>query len=304
MRRLSPTPSASRRRRVVGLAPAAPFELSASFYPYLSTHGRGPGRSGRGGRAGRHPGRAGVGLVGAGQTIALKVEQQLPTTPEIWTEVRPDAVTWTVPPGLVFAEAAEGLRPAVTGPERTSGEFELQAKFGGKQAICLITMKAAGPDPNDPEAKLVVVREPGGEYLAVGERQRYAIVVEKGEAREPAAQIAWPDDFENEFVRWQAPVLTAKKAGYRQWLRAEVGGRAVLWHTTTYQPGAGQPPAPDPDRPGGGEHPQRSGPARRFPGRRRVRRFPRRGQVCRRLHPPGDQEGDAADRRAGRRVRR
>ena len=32
-------------------------------------------------------------------------------------------------------------------------------------------------------------------------------------------------------------MLTAKKESYTQFLRAEVGGRSVLWHTTTYRPG-------------------------------------------------------------------
>jgi len=49
-----------------------------------------------------------------------------------------------------------------------------------------------------------------------------------------------------------SPVLTAKQEGYTQFLRAEVGERTVLWHTTSYRPGEflpdrQQPPEPKPD---------------------------------------------------------
>lgn len=158
-------------------------------------------------------------------------------------------VTWTVSPELVWTAATEDLHPTVRGAEGATGKFELQAEYGGKQALALVTMKEKGPDPNDPAAEVLLLREPPGEYLPVGGQQRYSIGVKKGDAQEPAARIQWPDNFENEYVRWQAPVLTAKKAGYQQWLRAEVDGRAVLFHTTTYQPGRFERAPPREDQP-------------------------------------------------------
>ena len=75
---------------------------------------------------------------------------------------------------------------------------------------------------------------PAGQYLPVGTEQRYTIMVEdKDGRREPATEVRWSGDFENKYVKWQAPVLTAKEAGAVLWLRADVGGRTVLLHTTT-----------------------------------------------------------------------
>ncbi|HYW80484.1 MAG TPA: hypothetical protein VE890_12955, partial [Thermoguttaceae bacterium] len=235
--------------RVAAFGPAGPVEISASYYPLLPT----PATARIDVMPAAQP--AAIRIVPSamslapGQTVSLRVEQQLPDTPEIWTEVRPGAVDWTVPPGLIWSPSTDGLRPAVTCPADATGEFDLEANFAGKQALALITTKASGPDVHDPAALVRVVREPAGRFLPVGRQQRYSIVVQKEDATEPAAQIVWPGDFENEFVRWEAPVLTAKKAGYRQWLRAEVDGRAVLFHTTTYQPTIAEPPEPDPDRP-------------------------------------------------------
>ena len=93
--------------------------------------------------------------------------------------------------------------------------------LGGKTASAVFTLKAAGPDAKDPAARLVLDREPGGKQLPIGESQRYSVLVEKDNQREPAADIHWPANFENEYVKWEAPVLTAKKEGYTQFLRAK-----------------------------------------------------------------------------------
>ncbi len=115
--------------------------------------------------------------------------------------------------------------------------MKLDATVGGNTASVVFTLKAAGPDAKDPAARLILDREPGGKLLPVGQSQRYSVLVEKDGHQEPAADVHWPANFENEYVKWEAPVLTAKKEGYTQFLRAEVGGRNVLWHTTTYRPG-------------------------------------------------------------------
>ena len=122
-------------------------------------------------------------------------------------------------------------------PQDAKGEIQLRAEVGGKEALAVVGVKQQGPDASDPAARLVAVREPAGEYLPVGEQQRYAVMVEKDGQQEPAAHVRWPGDFENQYVKWQAPVLTAKAAGGTQWIRADVGGRTVLLRTTTYLPG-------------------------------------------------------------------
>jgi len=221
---------------LTGRNPAAPFELSASYYPVLNTTAAAqievvPSVAPEMLRILPTPTS-----LAPGQTISLKLEEQLPGTPDVWREVSPGAITWTVPPQLIWTSATEGLRPTATVPEGGPAEYELVAQYGGKEALAVIKVVEQGPDPNDPAARVLVIREPGGEYLPVGQKQRFAIVVEKDGQRQPAAAIVWPEDFENEYVRWEAPVLTAKKAGYQQWLRAQVGERNVLWHTSTYSP--------------------------------------------------------------------
>jgi len=235
--------------RIQGLSPAAPFELSASLYPILSVPATAqievtPSVSPEMIRV--VPSSA---QLASGQTIALKVEQQLPGTPDVWREVNPGAVTWTVPPRLIWTEATQQLRPTATVPEDAPREFELLAGYGGKEAMAVIKVKPKGLDPNDPAARVYVAREPQGEYVPVGGRQRIAIMVEKDGVAEPAAKVTWPEDFENDYVRWQAPVLTVKKPGFQQWFRAQAGERNVLWHTTTYAPGQFDVAPPREDQP-------------------------------------------------------
>lgn len=232
-----------------GESPAGPFGLSASYYPWL-----------------QQPATAQIEVVASaepaalrvipesvclapGQTVALRVEEQLSGSDE-WREVQPGAVAWNVPAALLWAPARDGLRPVATVPPGTSGEFSLTATVRGAAAECAITTKEEGPDPNATGAHLAVDREPEGLFLPVGASQRYAIVVEQDGQREPAAGIRWQADFENDYVRWKAPVLTAKRPGHAQWLEAEVAGRTVRFYTYTYEPArAGQPPLPSGDRP-------------------------------------------------------
>jgi len=180
--------------------------------------------------------------VAPGQTVALTVEQQVGDS-NAWQEVRPDAVTWNnVPPQVIWTPPTPNLRPTVTLlPDSKSaglrGEFKLDASVGDRTSSVVFTFKDAGPDAKDPAARLVVDRDPAGRFLPVGQSQRYAALVVKGGHQEPAADVHWPENFENEYVKWEAPVLTARQEGYTQFLRAEVGGRNVLWHTTTYRPG-------------------------------------------------------------------
>jgi hypothetical protein len=174
--------------------------------------------------------------LAAGQSVSLSVEQQVGDS-VAWQEVRPDAVSWNVPPQVIWSPATENLRPTVTLLPDQKGEVKLDASVGSSTASVVFTLKDAGPDAKDPAARLVLERERGGKLLPLGKSQRYSVLVEKDGHREPAADVHWPENFENEYVKWEAPVLTAKHEGYTQFLHAEVGGRSVLWHTTTYRPG-------------------------------------------------------------------
>ncbi|MFH1267331.1 MAG: hypothetical protein ABIK89_16530, partial [Planctomycetota bacterium] len=219
---------------LVGLTPADEFEMTAAYLPYLL-----------------RPTVAKIEVVaaeptairvvpldsslGAGQMLPLVVEAQLPGS-DGWREVRPDAVVWDVPPGLIWSPATESLRPAATVAPGTRGRFQLKAQYRGKEATCEVATAEAGLDASDPAVQLVLEREPEGRYLPVAKEQRYWIVLRKDGQQEPAADILWPPDFENEYVRWKAPSLSAKRAGYEQWLEAKVGGRRVRWRVHTIDP--------------------------------------------------------------------
>ena len=220
---------------LVGLTPADEFDMTASYLPYLL-----------------RPAVAKIEVVAAeeptairavpsevslaaGQMTPLAVEAQMPGSQQ-WKEIRAESVAWQVPPGLIWSPATESLRPAATVPPGARGRFELAAKYRGKEATCQIATAEPTLDPSDPGVELVLQREPEGQYLPVGKQQRYSIVLRKDGRQEPAAEIHWPWYFENDYVRWKAPVLTAKQAGYEQWLRAEVGGRRVRWRTNTIDP--------------------------------------------------------------------
>ncbi len=169
-----------------------------------------------------------------GETWALAVEQQVGDTGD-WKEIRPDAVTWTVPDTVIWTPPTEGLRPTVTLPPDFQGKASVDAKLGDATASVALEFHPAIPTPD--VAELTVEREADGKYLQVGQSQRYSISVKARNDDRKASDVQWPADFENDYVKWEAPVLTAKQPGYTQFLRAEVGGRNVLWHTTTYRPG-------------------------------------------------------------------
>jgi hypothetical protein len=172
--------------------------------------------------------------LAAGQSSVLTVEQQVGDT-DVWKEVSPDKVTWKTPNNVIWTPPTENLRPTVTLPPDLQGEAHLDATVGGATTSIDFALKPAGPDVTD--ARLVLNREADGKFLEVGKSQRYSVLVEKDGHSEPATEVHWPADFENDYVKWEAPVLTAKREGYTQYLHADVGGRNVLWHTTTYRPG-------------------------------------------------------------------
>ncbi len=175
--------------------------------------------------------------LAAGQTSALIVEQQVGDA-DGWKEVSPDKVAWKVPDDIkngFWTDPTENLRPTIKLPPDLKGEANLTASVGGATAAVAFALKPAGPDAVD--ARLALNREADGTFLQVGQSQRYSVLVEKDGKTEPATEVHWPENFDNDYVKWEAPVLTAKREGYTQYLHADVGGRNVLWHTTTYRPG-------------------------------------------------------------------
>ncbi|NQT36201.1 MAG: hypothetical protein HQ581_01850, partial [Planctomycetes bacterium] len=231
--------------RVIGSQATAPFEVSAVYQPLV--------------------GKTAVGRIevvdteapesirvvpptlslAPGQSVSLRLQEKIPGD-DTWHEVTTGAIHWEVPPELKWTPATGTLRPAVSVSPAASGEFALQASYRGKQAQCAVTAKSEGPDPNADGATLKLVRQPVGTYLPAGQQQRYTVLVDDGSTddgttddgskQEPAANVRWPADFENEFVRWQAPVLTAKQPGYIQQLRADAGNKTLLFRTITTEP--------------------------------------------------------------------
>ena len=235
---------------LTGLSPAKPFELTASLAPILSSTASATVEV----TAATTPEAIRItpsqASLAAGQTVVLRVEEQLPGSTDQWREVRPQSVSWTVPNGLVWAAPSGELRAAATVPADAKGEYELRANYAGKQAAAVIKVVAEAPDANVAGVKFFVVREPEGQYVPAGSQQRYQITwVDENNKIQTAANAIWPEAFENDFVAWQAPVLTAKRGGYEQWLRAEVGGRTVLWRVQTYDPAAFERAIPRSDQP-------------------------------------------------------
>ena len=223
---------------LTGAAPAAPFELTAAY-------------AGLTARATVEvlqpppPGQATIRVVPAaaslapGQTISPRVEQQ--ASGEAWVEVDPAKVKWTVPQSVVWTPPRDGLRPQVTPATAAQGPIELGAEYAEANALLTITVQSEPP----PSGPLAVLREPEGEELPVGSRQRYAIVVRTGDRHEPAAGVQWQSPFENDYVIWDPPVLAAKRAGHEQRLTATVGQQSIAWTTRTVRP-ATPPPLPPP----------------------------------------------------------
>ena len=108
--------------------------------------------------------------MAGGQTVALKVEEQLPGSDQ-WREVRGDAVSWDVPAGVIWESATESLRPAVTVPHGTGGTLKFTAKYRDQSAVATIQTGKAALDPADASVRLVLECEPEGRYLPVGKQQ-------------------------------------------------------------------------------------------------------------------------------------
>jgi len=183
-----------------------------------------------------------------GQMLAPRVEQRLPGEEEHWTEINPVKVRWEVPDSLVWTPANGDLRPQLTPRESATGTVELPAEHAGQRAVLAIRIQPP-PHPIEPgeDARLTILREPGGEEVPVGARQRYTAMLNRGGQQEPATDVVWTPPFENDFVRWDPPVLTARRPGHEQRLWASVGdGRVPFTTRTVSPPRGGRPPDPAP----------------------------------------------------------
>ncbi|MDO4573674.1 MAG: hypothetical protein Q4D98_00505 [Planctomycetia bacterium] len=219
-----------------GIQPAEAFDVSASYLPYL-----------------KNPAHAKVSVFGAnppqalrvvpsevslapGQAMSFAVEEQLEGA-EGFTEVQPDDVKWEVPRNVYWRGPMGQIRPQVEIPaDEAAGSFTLRAKYRGKTADVTVTAAPSTLNPADPEVELLVRRYPAGRLLPVGQAQSYSIWMKKGEVEEPAPNVRWTPDFENEYLTWSAPVMEATKAGLTQWITAKVGDRAVRFFTQTMDP--------------------------------------------------------------------
>ncbi len=192
---------------VTGLKPAAPFQVSASIPVLPAANAKVEVVAAVAKKLRVTPSSASP--LAAGQTVALAVEENVGDG-DVWKEVRPDAVNWKVPDTVIWTPPTENLRPTITLPLDFQGEATLEAKLGDNAATAAFALKSAGPDPAG--AQLIVDREADGKYVRVGDAQRYSIRVEKDGHSEPATDVHWPADFENDYVKWEAPVLTRQAA--------------------------------------------------------------------------------------------
>ncbi len=176
-----------------------------------------------------------------GQSISPRVEQQVPGT-DNWQEIDPAKISWEVPDGVRWTPARGTLRPRLTPDESSPSPQVLTAKYDDKTATMELEVSTGKP----PLGELEVIREPDIDELSVGSQQRFAIGVRQGSVRVPAVGVVWQPAFENDFVRWNPPVLIAKRPGHEQILAAKVGDDRISFVTRTVPQPADPIDAPPP----------------------------------------------------------
>ncbi len=214
---------------LTGLRPAEQFRVTASYLPYLKNPAVALVTVGQKEVEELRVVPADVTLA-PGQSLALKVDAKI-VGADGFTEVAPEAVRWEIPRNIQWTNARNAIRPFVTAPDDGTKAFTLTANFGKKTAACQVTVAEPKLDPNDRSVKLILERQPGGEFLPVGQSQGYEIWMEKGNVRELAPNVFWTPDFINNQAEWNAPVLTATAAGDPVFLTARVGERLVTFWT-------------------------------------------------------------------------
>ena len=191
--------------------------------------------------------------LSAGKTVSPKVEQRAAGEKETWVEVRPDAVAWRTPEGVAWTPPSNSLRPTAGLVKAVAGPQELVAEFEGQKATLILTPDAAPPRPVAGPYR--IRGEPGEGILRVGEERRLLVVGKGAEGQEETVPgVRWTPDFEDEFVIWKAPVLTAKKGGKNQKLTATAGDKTLTASIVTMEPSslAAAPPSSRAASTGGG----------------------------------------------------
>lgn len=176
------------------------------------------------------------------QSRSLRIEQLVPGETDTWQEIDATPVAWKPQQGLTIENNGDGLRPTVSASADASGALTLSATYGKAEATARVTVG----DADIPPGELVIEREPPGESIAVGKSQRYSVVVKQEGSSLPVADVDWMPAFENAYVTWNPPLLTAKAPGHRQTLSAKVGDRDITFETVTSlePPSSGTPEPP------------------------------------------------------------
>jgi hypothetical protein len=162
-----------------------------------------------------------------GQALSPRVEQQVEG--DLWQEIDPEVIKWDVPDALGWTAARGGLRPQLIPSEPSGEKLKLVAEYADKKAE--LEVEIVGDVP--PRGPLAVEREPGGEDLPEGSTQRIRIVVDDNGTKASAVGVNWQPAFENEYLKWDPPLLTAKRAGHEQILTASVGDEEISFPTRT-----------------------------------------------------------------------
>lgn len=174
--------------------------------------------------------------IAPGASLMLRVEQTTDETADVWTEVCPAAVTWMVDSDLIATPGTMNMPTMVTAGAEPGGPYEVTAVLDDLEAVARITVADGALDPADPTVGIVVDRTPDTIFVPVGQSQRLILMLDKDGTSEAAPSVVWPANFENEHIKWNAPEITALRAGYRQLMRAKIDGRNVLFTVVTYDP--------------------------------------------------------------------
>ncbi|MDO4549762.1 MAG: hypothetical protein Q4C96_00750 [Planctomycetia bacterium] len=221
--------------QLTGLQETAPFEVTASYIPYVKL----PAKAMVEVFSAQSP--AGLRVIPSevtlapGQALALQVQEQLEGAGE-FTEVYPESVVWTVPRNVYWTPPYGVLRPVMEMPLENAESVTVSAKYRGKTAQCRVNVGVPSLSVSDPEVELFVKRQPEGVLLPVGRMQQFSVWMRKGEVEEPAQDVRFTPNFENDSLAWEAPTVYSLKPGYTHWFQAKVGDRQVRWYTHTVDP--------------------------------------------------------------------
>lgn len=227
-----------------GIRPCEPFEVVAEYNGFQA-RGSVAVLPGTGKELRIEPGEL---ALAPGQSVSPRVMRRLSEGEEAWQEIDPTKIKWTVPENALWTAATDEHGPQFTVPDNANGSLGLQAEYGDEKTTAVIETKGASP----PSGPLVVVGDPPGDMLPVGESKRFAVMVQNGNRQVPAAHVKWQQAFENDWVRWEPPLLSAKSTGRAQRIEATVGEQKASFVARVVgaaPPPDGSTPPPPKDRP-------------------------------------------------------